>query len=1286
MYRDYSKTILEKILHSKTALIAITTLTDGVLLEASDQFLDLFGYRREEVINKSVRDMDLYSDLALRQEIQQEISEKGYISEREMRLKGKDGKIRLGIASFEKISMEGEDYIITIWNDLTKTKYYQEELRKLSSAIEQSSNIVIIIDPEGYIEYVNKQFQNITGFEADEVLGKHVSVKQYTEFDPFSDKEIRSALRQGHSWNGEIQSVKKNGEVYWEKAQISPIFDPHHNISNFLLIKTDITEEKKMQDQLSANQELYQNMFFKNKAKKLLIDPETRKIEDANPSAIRFYGYPQEQLKGMQLCELTLEDEPTILKNIQLVMNGEKQEFEAHHKLSNGEIRDVQTFSTPIQWKEKRYLYSIIMDITDKKQAERKLIHQNRFDHLRAEIWRIAVIAEDQQTLLDELLSQFGMSMELDRISFVKKTPGNDFYSCIEQWNNAESSEKIYCELPGWFMQKAVHKTYFIPSAHELQKISTDPKKYFSKALSLLVIPFGKIASPEGFFVFEDWKVKREWEDKEIEIFKELSNIVQLKSDSLQTSEQIIHSERKFRLISEASRDVICIHDLAGNFVYVSPASEDILGYPPGELIGESPCGLFHPKDREYVIKDALKDIQEGRRNNNFEYRIRKKDGKYIWFETIAQPIENAKGETVEIQTSSRDITERKMTERKLRESEEKYRNIFESMFDVYAEVELDTGKILEISPSVVRISGYSRDELLGQNIQQFYVIPEEREKLIEELKRKKKVSDFDVTLKRKTGEHIICSYAVRLIFDETGKPYKTVGTLRDVSQRKRHEKQLKRAKEKAESASRAKSEFLANMSHEIRTPLNAVLGFSEVLMNKVEDVEHKNYLEAILSSGRTLLALINDILDLSKIEAGKLQIVREPVQLPAIIEDIQHIFEKKIKEKNLELLIDIAPELPEVLLLDEVRIRQVLFNLVGNAIKFTEKGHINLKLEVKSKGKGLFDLKLVVEDTGIGIPRKQQKHIFGAFDQKDGQSSRKYAGTGLGLSITKKLVESMNGEINLSSRIGKGSKFTVMLFDIEESLLKKTQQTYLDEEETNIEFKPATILIADDIQYNIDTVRNLLDSDTIKIIEAQSAEKALEILKINTPELVLMDLRFPDMSGYEAAAMVRAEHKNKHTPILAFTAATLDEEEDNAKNIFDDFIKKPVSKNELYAKLKKYLAYVPKDRESDSGPKRNTLKIQDLGEEDYQKLLKILENEVYPFWQNIKDSLIIFEIEKFVEHLQELQNYYMLEVWDKYIQELSDNLENFDVDNLQKQLQDFDEIYQRIKNEGTSE
>ncbi|MFP3859911.1 MAG: PAS domain S-box protein [Bacteroidales bacterium] len=903
----------------------------------------------------------------------------------------------------------------------------------------------------------------------------------------------------------------------------------------------------------------------------------------------------------------------------------------------------------------------------------------DRFDKLRTGFWKQASLVQSCTELIGGLMADIGHTLMLERVSFVKKQVSGEKFFCKQQWvANKDLSEPKKGITSDFFNRLNGHE-YYILSESDIETDTHSKDFVLRLEEGQLIIPYGKISVPEGFFVFEKAKNQGNWDTQEIILSQELSNIVQLKSDVLEATERTRQSELKFRLISEASRDLICTHNLDGTYSYVSPSVRDILGYEPEMLIGEKPQKFIHPDDRKNIFSDSYRNFLKSNHTSTTEYRIKTIEGSYIWFETVTQQIKDDNGNIVEYQTSSRDVTARKITENKLKENEEKYRNIFESMYDVYVEVEIDTEIIVEISPSVKRILGYTRDEALGRTINNFLPKKEEGYRLRKELDKKDRISDYEIVLMDVNGNQVFCSFSVRLVRDSFGNPEKIAGTLRDISQRKAYEKELKNAKEKAEAASKAKSEFLANMSHEIRTPMNAILGFSEVLLNKLKDPVLRNHIEAIMTSGKTLLALINDILDLSKIEAGKFQIILEPVQLPTIIEDIQHIFEKKITEKGLELLIDINTNMPDVLMLDEVRIRQILFNLVGNAIKFTDKGQINLKIDTKFKGNETYDLKLVVEDTGIGIPRKQQKHIFGAFQQKDGQDSRKYAGTGLGLNITQKLVETMDGEISVSSRIGKGSKFTVILPNVKRSSAVTATKSSIREDETSVEFEPANILIADDIQYNIDTIKNLLDNQKLEFTEAQSAEKALQIIKINTPDLILMDLRFPDLSGYEAAALIKAEEKYKDIVIVAFTAASMDSVPEEARVLFNDILRKPVTKNDLYALLKRYIPYKNKKKILKSDGIDADKEIEEIPQDVYVKLQRRLKKEILPVWYEIKDSLVIYKIEDFVDKLRSIQKEFQLEFLEAYILEMNRHLKNIDIENIQMQLKNFKSIAEKL-------
>lgn len=351
---------------------------------------------------------------------------------------------------------------------------------------------------------------------------------------------------------------------------------------------------------------------------------------------------------------------------------------------------------------------------------------------------------------------------------------------------------------------------------------------------------------------------------------------------------------------------------------------------------------------------------------------------------------------------------------------------------------------------------------------------------------------------------------------------------------------QLIGAKNDALSASRSKSEFLANMSHEIRTPMNAIIGFSDLLKRRVSKKEDKKFVQSIESSGRSLLRLINDILDLSKVEAGKIELEYSGVNTEPLFKEMKTVFANKVSSKNLDFIIDVDSTLPSALILDETRIRQILFNLLGNAIKFTENGHIKLKA---SKEHSALDnhisLKLIVEDSGIGIPDDQKTKVFGAFEQQSGQSNAKYGGTGLGLAISKKLVELMGGTISIQDAEGGGASFTVNIPDVAVSREVK-MDTIVDNSWQNLKFKKAKILIADDVDVNRELILNYLEDQDIELIQAQNGKQAIDLAKEIRPDLILMDMKMPEVDGYEASEKIRTNTTTANIPIIAITASVM--------------------------------------------------------------------------------------------------------------------------------------------------
>ncbi|MCP4111113.1 MAG: response regulator [Desulfobacteraceae bacterium] len=504
-----------------------------------------------------------------------------------------------------------------------------------------------------------------------------------------------------------------------------------------------------------------------------------------------------------------------------------------------------------------------------------------------------------------------------------------------------------------------------------------------------------------------------------------------------------------------------------------------------------------------------------------------------------------------------------------------------------------------------------------------------------------------------------------------------------------RAESALKQAKEAAEDASIAKSEFLANMSHEIRTPMNAILGFTEILARKIKDRQQKEYLESIRSSGRSLLKLINNILDLSKVEAGKLDLEYSAVDIISVFKEIKQMFFRKIKDKGLDFHVNIDPDLPKSLMLDETRLRQVLLNLIGNAVKFTESGYIRLSVNslLSDESDDFLDLVVLVEDTGIGISEEERENIFEPFEQQKGQSHARFGGTGLGLSITRRLVEMMGGDIFVTGDMGKGSIFNIIIGNVEipsyfESPEPKDTQADIDA----MKFEKSLILIADDIEINRKLLKEYLEDYDFSFLEAKNGQETVELAKQHHPNLVLMDMKMPVINGYKATQIIKHDTDTTDIPIIAVTASVMKTQEKRIESLCDGYLRKPVSKNELVIELSRFLNNTTEQsdfKQPDMKTEHQEYYDETPGDPEILSrmpdLLKLLDGQVKT-WEDISDTLTINDVEDFASLMKKMgteYSYKPLATW-------GDRLESaalmFDMDALPEILETFPEIISNIK------
>lgn len=504
---------------------------------------------------------------------------------------------------------------------------------------------------------------------------------------------------------------------------------------------------------------------------------------------------------------------------------------------------------------------------------------------------------------------------------------------------------------------------------------------------------------------------------------------------------------------------------------------------------------------------------------------------------------------------------------------------------------------------------------------------------------------------------------------------------VRDVTVIREHEIQLEIAKNEAEEASRMKSEFLANVSHEVRTPLNAILGFSQWLLDNTSETLHKSYLRTILKSGKGLLDVINDILDISRIESDSIKMEFHIMSYKDVMSDINTVFGKKAQEKGLNFEITTEASVPGFIVMDEIRFYQIIFNLVNNAIKFTEKGFVQVSsVATKTSIEDEVNLMITIEDSGIGIEQKQQSKIFESFTQYSGRKNRSHEGTGLGLAIANGLLKKLNGSIKLTSQPGKGSIFRLTFFNVKIGKnIEITEQA--KEQDVKFKLKPCSIMIVDDIDYNIKAFKTHINSKEVKYLEAKDGNTALAILQIERPDIIFMDLRMPGMDGFELTKIIKGDDNLKHIPVIAFSASTIKTRKELIPELFDDYLIKPVFKKNLDPILLKYIPHSIEQKDN-TVVEENAVdsKISNESSQKIDHIVSVLENEFQPKWEQVKDNLIIYEIEAFKKELSDFAFKESCSPLTLFCDELDLGLHTFDIELIGSKIAEFPKLKNQLK------
>lgn len=973
------------------------------------------------------------------------------------------------------------------------------------------------------MELFNKSRKEIIGKKVIDIIGKDAFERSY----PYYQK----------AFQGEIVSFEniipdKNNQP----RILAILFTPYlsgKKIIGVIIQAKDITDRKETEKSLKETETRFRT----------LVEQSPFSIQILNPDGITIMvNNAWENLWGIKLDDL---QNYNILKDEQLHQKGIysyiKQGFEGNtvkippieydvkEIFSKGSTHWVESLIYPIK-DDFGNIQNVILvhdDITVKKNAEDALID-----------------SEKRYRLLFDSISD----------AILVSSFSGKFLDC----NKALLERLEYSgeEMSSMNLKEFIHPNYHDLMIYNMQRIKSGETTLVE---SVHISKSGKLIPVE----VRALKIIYHNEEATLAVVRDISERKETQKE-LHLKESAMNS----------SLNAMAIADLEGKLIYINNSFLKFWGLSiKEEALGKSVSEFWqNPEEVSQIVKLLL---TKGHADS--ELIAKRKDGSTFIAQLSANLILDLSGEPMSMFASFSDITDRRNTDSTLKSLNHDFITLLENTTDFIYFKDKDS-RIRFCSQAMAKITGQkSWRDMVGKH--DFELFPKETAQIYyeEELPIFQEGKPLLDKIDPYYDEHGIKGWVQTNkwpVFSEDGKSVVGVfGISRDISERKRIEIALQKAKEEAEKANRLKSEFLANMSHEIRTPMNAVIGFSEILKEKIGDNPDINeYLEGIQKSGKSLIGLISDILDMAKIEAGLLELELISININTIINDINQIFARTIKEKNLSFDISIEKSIPETLLLDELRVRQILLNLIGNAIKFTDRGGISIRVTGNTRTDKM-NLLIEIEDTGIGILEAEQQRIFNPFIQQEGQNSRRYGGSGLGLSITKRLVEMMNGTIILESKPGFGSTFKVYLKQIQiASSPKNISEEIIDI--SKLSFQPSKILLAEDVESNRKVVKGFLRKYDITVIEAENGIIALEKLNESKFDLILMDIQMPEMDGKEASMRIKSNPEFKDIPIIILTADAMIEHLPDYKAISDGFLTKPITRIDLVSELAKFLPH----------------------------------------------------------------------------------------------------------------
>lgn len=1025
----------------------------------------------------------------------------------------------------------------------------------LAKAVDQVANGIIITDVAGMIQYVNPAFTVLTGYTKREVAGQSTRILKSGREPVAFYEQLWSTIRSGRVWHGELSNRRKDGSFYREEMSITPVQNSNGEIVSYIAIKQDVTERRAVEAArgfLAAIVECSEDAIMASTPAGIILT--------WNRGAEAIFDYTAEEAIGKHLSMLMSPEALCELEYFtgQILQGIAVPQFESLCLSKNGRKFRVSATGSPIVnlAGELVAMSAILRDITKRKQVEEALREsEERF-----------------RNMADSFPTMMWVTDPAGECRFINRAYREFFGTTAEQLEGGEWQLAVHPEDASGYVaafQDAVLKQTAFKAQARVQNANGEWRWIGTYAEPRLSAG-GTFLGHSGLSADITMRKQAEKAIRDSQEFAQ-STIDALSSHVcvLDETGTIIAVNRAWRDFAKENRRADCdegaelpVHNGFGEGAQYLAVCDGVVG-PEVAISAEFASGIravMNGEREEYSAEYPCHSPDEPR-----------------WF--IGRVRRFLSGCPCRVLVEHINITELKLTEQALLASKEKFRQLVENIHEVLWMMPPAANEMIYVSPSYEQVWGRSRDSLYQNPMSWEEAIhPDDLEHARSLFARQMQgeLVESEYRIRTPNGDEKWIRDSAYPVRDQVGQLVRVVGVAEEITGQKHREAALIRAREGADSANLEKSRFLATMSHEIRTPMNGVLGMIQLLLDTNLTSEQREHADVAQTSGQVLLALIDDILDLSKIEAGKITLENLNFDLGHTITHVVQLLLIQASAKGLHIHSRVSPEIPPFLRGDAHRLRQVLTNLAANAVKFTELGEVRLEAELECCDENAVTIRFTITDTGIGIRPDQIATIFSPFVQADTSTTRKYGGTGLGLTICKQLVEMMGGKIGIESHEGKGSTFwfTTIFEQVSKPLLTTTLPVAAGQQKPAHRVKPnrnTRILIADDNTTNWIVTRAQLKRLGYEAAAVANGAEAVEALLGGEYDLVLMDCEMPIMDGYEATRRIRASSGFK-IPIIAITANAMSGDRDKCiQTGMNDFISKPVDLQRLAEVLAKW-------------------------------------------------------------------------------------------------------------------